>query len=330
MLRRLSVRIALLILIGAPLNFFLFINIDYAVVHWLGVPESRLTMFVEVGLLIVSTPLFIGLLATRYVTRPLERFVTAIEKVQHSTIPTELKPSGMREFDKVFAAFNALTQRLAAEEDLRKNLISDTSHELNTPLTAMLSQLTAIQDGILPANFERIAVLTQQTERLIDLVAQLDAYTRARLPGAASEVTAISLLEFCQHLEEMFKPLLTEQNMHLEYDVPYDYTLIADRTALEHILTNLIQNGVRHSGGSLIKITARSQCISVSDDGNGVAREHLPLLFERFYRVESSRSRVTSGLGLGLAIVCALAEGQGWHVYAEDAQPGLRVVLLTS
>ncbi len=326
MFRHLSLRIALLILIGIPFNFFLFTNINYVAVRFLGLPESGFVSFVQIGLLIVSTPLIIGLLATRYVTRPLKNFVAAIEAVQHTNYRARLEPSGVREFDQVFAAFNALTQRLAAEEELRKNLISDTSHELNTPLTAMLNQLTAMQDGVLPLTAERIAELTRQTERLIDLVAQLDAYTQARLPGAFDQATEIRLLDVCRQLEADFALLLAEQQMRLQFDVPHDYVVVADRAALERILTNLIRNAARYSNGNMITIAADEKHLSVSDNGQGVASKHLPFLFERFYRGDASRSRTTGGLGLGLSIVRALAEQQGWLVHAEDAKPGLRIV----
>ena len=289
-------------------------------------PDAPLANFVQVGLLVASTPLLLGVLASRYVTRPLKRFVAAIDAVQHNRTHIPITPSGIREFDHVFAAFNGLTMRLAEEEELRKSLISDTSHELNTPLAAMLSQLTAMQDGVLPVSAERIVGLKQQTERLIDLVAQLDAYTNARLPDAFDQIAALLLLDVCTQLEMFFAPLLAEQQMRLQIDVPPDYHVCADRAALEHILTNLIRNALRYSHGRVITIAAHANHLSVSDDGQGVAVEHLPRLFERFYRVDASRSRATGGLGLGLSIVRALAERQGWQAHAEDAKPGLRLV----
>lgn len=324
---RLSLRIALLIVIVIPLNFFVFINLNYLAVNLLRVPDSPLANFVQIALLIVSTPLLLGMLAARFVTRPLQRFVAAIDAVQQSRAHTPIPPSGVREFDHVFAAFNGLTSRLAREEELRKSLLSDTSHELNTPLSAMLSQLTAMQDGVLPVTSKRIDGLKQQTERLIDLVAQLDAYTQARLPRPLDQSSEVRLLDLCRQLESVVAPLLAEQGMRLQLDVPPDYVLSADRTALEQILTNLIGNAVRYCGGSTITIAADATQLSVRDDGQGVAAEHLPLLFERFYRVDASRSRATGGLGLGLSIVRALAERQGWQVHAEAVDPGLRIVI---
>jgi signal transduction histidine kinase len=330
MFRRLSLRIALLILVGIPLNFFLFMNINYVAVRVLGVPEEGLAAAAQVALLFVSTPLLLGLLVAWYVARPLQRFVTAIETVQRANDHSPLPPSGVHEFDQVFAAFNRLSRRLAAEEELRKNLISDTSHELHTPLTAILTQLTAMQDGVLPLTRERVTVLARHAERLVDLVAQLDAYTHARLPTAPNAAVALSPRDVCRHIEAGFAPALAEQQRYLRIAVPADYRLVAEPAALEQILTNLVQNALRHSRGQTITVAAEEARLWVQDDGQGVAAEHLPLLFERFYRVDASRSRATGGLGLGLAIVQALAERQGWRVHAEDACPGLRVVITTS
>ncbi len=324
--KRLSLRIALLMVIVVPLNFFVFININYLVVRVLGVPDTLLANVVQIGLLVISTPLLLGIFAARYVTRPLRNFVAAINAVQHDRAHAPLAPAGIQEFDQVFAAFNSLTARLATEETLRKNLIGDTSHELNTPLTAMLTQLSAMQDGVLPVTPARIAELQQQTERLIDLVAQLDAYTNARLPEACDRITALRLRDVCTHLEAVFTPLLAQQGMCLQIDVPPQQVVQADRAALEQMLGNLIRNALRYGHGCTITIATTDRSLSVRDDGQGVADDHLPRLFDRFYRVDPSRSRATGGLGLGLAIVRELAERHGWQVHAENARPGLRIM----
>lgn len=324
MLRRLSVRIALIITICGPLVFVLFTNLQYIAVLLLG--DSVWQNWVWIPLAIVSAPLLMGLLSARYVTRPLRAFVAAIESLRQNNYRTQLRPVGIREFDQVAAKFNALTQRLADEEELRKNLISDTSHELNTPLAAMLGQLTAMEDGVLPITPERVAILKQQTERLIALVAGLDDYTQARLPSAFEEQTPLLLFPICAQLERQLAPSLARHGMSLLVDVPQSYRVQANRAALERMLTNLIHNALRYSHGTVITVSAGETQLAVRDDGQGVPTEQLPHLFERFYRVDASRSRDTGGLGLGLAIVRELAERQGWQVHAEDAGPGLRVV----
>jgi two-component system sensor histidine kinase BaeS len=280
----------------------------------------------QIALIVLGGPIVLGLLAARFVQRPLRQFNDAIASLEQSDSKVELQPSGIQEFDEVFAKFNSLARRLQQEERLRKDLVSDTSHELNTPLTIMIGQLTALQEGKYRMSEERVAILKEQAERLAELVQQLDAYTKARTPDAG-ESEDIHLKQFCEDIITHFKLELTKKNIHATIDIPEDYTLRASRSALQQILTNLIQNTLRYSGATELTIVADHGQLTFSDNGKGVPAESLPYLFERFYRVDKSRNRSTGGLGLGLAIVRELAEQQGWGIEAKDAKPGLTFVL---
>jgi signal transduction histidine kinase len=323
---RLSVRIAALILVAGPILLVAFAGfnaVTYGAIH-VAVPWwSRL---LQVIALIVGAPLVMGLLAARFVTKPLSQFNQAITSLKESNYQVELQTTGIREFDRVFLEFNDLIGRLRREEELRKNLISDTSHELNTPLSAMVSQLTAMEEGVLPITKARVRTLAQQTNRLTELVAQLNEYTRAR-SATAEHKEGVHLYTFCKELRDSFGTQLEENKMRLDINVGASYVVQANRQSLERIMANLIQNALRYSGGTTIAITAHKKQIIFSDDGRGVPAESLPYLFERFYRVDSSRSRETGGLGLGLAIVRELAGRQGWQMHAEDNHPGLAVVI---
>jgi two-component system, OmpR family, sensor histidine kinase BaeS len=323
---RLSVRIAALILVSGPLALIVIVGLNgffYGSLHEAAPWWSRLF---QLFLIVLGVPLILGLLAARYVTKPLSQFNKAIASLKENNYQVELRTSGVREFDKVFNEFNDLTKRLRQEEELRRNLISDTSHELNTPITAMLSQLTAMQDEVLPITKERIRTLTNQTERLAELVAQLNAYTKARSLPSLEVKESIDLAAFCKDLQDLFGPQLQQRGMELRLDIPQGYVLSANRQSLERILTNLLQNALRYSDGTQIAIQASKVQLVVSDNGRGVPAASLPHLFERFYRVDASRSRETGGLGLGLAIVRELVQRQGWRIRAEGAYPGLRVV----
>jgi signal transduction histidine kinase len=323
---RLSVRITVILLTAGPLLLFAFVAFNAIYYGSLHQPAPFASRLIQLVLIILGGPLVLGLLAARYVTKPLVQFNKAIASLKENNYQVELKESGIREFDKVFAEFNDLIGRLRQEEELRKNLISDTSHELNTPITAMLSQLTAMEDGMLPTTKKRIHTLTMQTERLADLVAQLTAYTKARSDPVFDKPEAIHFRRFCSELLEMFAVQLNERKCTAVLDIPEGYVVRANRQALERILVNLLQNSLRYAHATTITISAGKGYIRVCDNGRGVPAESLPHLFERFYRVDSSRSRETGGLGLGLSIVQELAERQGWRIHAEDNQPGLAIV----
>lgn len=323
---RLGVRIAALILVAGPVALVSLTGFNAVIYGSVHTPTPWWSRLLQVLLIVLGGPLILGLLASRFVTKPLSQFNKAIASLKESNYQIELQQTGIREFDKVFSEFNDLIGRLRHEEELRKNLISDTSHELNTPLAAMSSQLTAMQEGVLPITKSRVRTLAQQTKRLTELVAQLNEYTRARSSPTETK-EGLHLYTFCKQLRETFLTQLHEKDMGLEIRVSPSYILSANRQSLERIMANLIQNALRYSDGRIIHISATKKQLVIADDGKGVPAVSLPYLFERFYRVDQSRNRETGGLGLGLAIVRELVHKQGWQIHAEDNQPGLKIVI---
>lgn len=272
-----------------------------------------------------SAPFLIGAFASWFVNRPLKQFTTALRLLEEKHY-TKLPLSGIQEFDEAFTDLNRLTTRLQREEELRKDLISDTSHELNTPLAAILGQLVAMQDGTLPITKERISSTREQTERLINLVQQLDTYTKARVPHTRQK-KLIELRSECQIAFMSLRELIKRHDVQIELKIDEDLRTKADPEALQQILVNLIQNTLRHANATKITIAANKNGLTYYDNGKGVSADHLQHLFERFYRVETSRNRKTGGLGLGLAIVAELADQQGWQIHAEATHPGLAIVV---
>lgn len=324
LLRQLSTRITVLILLSGPITLIL-IPVSNKFIQEIGVHDVLVALTVYV-LIALGTPLLLGLLAARFVRRPLRQFSDTVVSLKHDNYKVQVRPTGISEFDEVFSEFNDLIQRLRQEEKLRKDLISDTSHELNTPLATMIGQLTAMHEGKLPPTKERLATLKEQSERLADLVQQLDAYTKARMPHDGG-TEAISLRRFCEGLIGQFSMELEQKGIIAVLHIAEDTVVRANRSALQKILTNFMQNTLRYSEATELTISADEHSLTFSDNGKGVSSKNLPHLFERFYRVDKSRSRKTGGLGLGLAIVRELVEQQGWHIHAEHAHPGLSFVL---
>jgi len=271
---------------------------------------------------ILGLPLVLGWFASRLVVRPLRDFARAIAALQANRYETRLIASGITEFDRVFDSFNALAQRLRREEELRKDLISDTSHELYTPLTALTGQLIAMQEGTLPISPERIQLLREQVDRLTELVVRLDAYTRARAPQH-TRAEDVPLARVCARVVAELGQELRARAIDATVEIPDDLTVKADRQAFEQILLNILRNTLDHAGATEVRIVADKEGLILSDNGRGVPTESLPHLFEQFYRVEKSRNRASGGLGLGLAIVRELVERQGWTIRAEATRQGL-------
>lgn len=319
--KRLAVRLAVLIVIVGPVSFVVIMNGIYMAGLLMGEPQLQNSSWVIVAL--IATPLTVGVVTAGYLNRRLRQFVKAISALQSSNYRVEVKSSGIREFDDIAFQFNKMVKQLEREEELRKNLISDTSHELGTPLAATLSQISAMRENILKITPGRLAVLQTQVEQLIAVVDELDNYTLARLP--IKQMESLSLYEVAQTVRQQTQALLDKSAMQLMVTVPPERYIVANRAALERILTNSITNATKYSKGTRISIDSTPDGFSIADNGVGVPKKDRQFLFERFYRVEKSRSRATGGLGLGLAIVRELAMQQSWEVRAEDADPGLKI-----
>jgi signal transduction histidine kinase len=320
---RLSARIAVLVLTSGLVT--LVITLVFNELTSEIVPPSWMRLL-QIAVLVLGPPLVLGLLALRFVRQPLRQFSEAIASLKQSNYKVRLQLTGIGEFDEVFKELNDLTNRLRREEKLRKDLVSDTSHELNTPLTTMIGQLTAIQEGKYSMTEERVAILKEQAERLAELVRQLDAYTRARMPDAGEPET-LHLKQFCEEFVRHFSLELKAKGITVTLNIKDDAVIHASRSVLRQVLTNLVQNTLRYSQATEIIIEATADKLSFSDNGKGVPTRSLPHLFERFYRVDKSRNRETGGLGLGLAIVKEITEQQGWQIHAKNTHPGLGFTL---
>ncbi len=264
------------------------------------------------------------LMAYLFVAKPLQRLRHAVEKLKKREQQGEVEPTGVMEFDELIGDFNGLATELTRVELLRQNLISDTSHELKTPLSALKIQLEGIKDGVVTLDAARTTVLIDQVDRLSDLTERLQDYARLRSKAASLQKKTVSF-------SKVVSAVLAEHEVDLEkagitVEKRFEDTLSyqADRSLLTQLLTNLVSNAVAHAGATKLVITGSEHQFSVSDNGKGVPKEVLGDLFERFFRVNQSRNRSEGGLGLGLAIVREISHAHGWQVSAEDAKPGLK------
>jgi two-component system, OmpR family, sensor histidine kinase BaeS len=212
-------------------------------------------------------------------------------------------------------------------------MVGDIAHELRTPLTNLKAQLEAIEDGLLPADAETHASLREETGLLERLVDDLQEMALAEAGQLKLEITEVSLEEGARAAAASLKSAADAAGVRLVSEVPPDLPAArADSKRVGQILRNLLSNAITHSPrGAAVRITARENGshleVAVSDEGPGVAPEHHARIFDRFYRVDSSRSRSTGGAGLGLAIVRHLARAQGGDVRVES-EPGRGAVFL--
>jgi len=276
--------------------------------------EDFRTSLILIGILGLATAVILGYLLSQFFTDPLRRVTLGMKQLRQHTYKLRLDETGTPEIDAVIREYNSLTQKLHEAEQLRKNLISDTAHELNTPLTGLRAQLEGVHDGVLKMDHKRVTSLITQVDRLQGLVSALQEY--AQLRGAQYKLQAkrILLADLVNEVLKTNQSELTKAGVATEITIPKDLALKAYPVLLERVFTNLIQNTLRYAQATTLTITADEHTITFSDNGVGIPRKHWPLIFERFYRVDQSRNRQTGGLGLGLAMVKEIVEAHGWDI----------------
>jgi signal transduction histidine kinase len=217
-----------------------------------------------------------------------------------------------------------VVERLEQTERQKRQLISDVAHELRSPVTNLRCELEAMQDGLLPLDRARVDALHGETLLLQRLIADLQDLALADAGGLSLHVDRVDVGEIARRAAGSIAsgPRVT---VTVE---PAVLHVLADAARLEQMLRNLVSNARRHTPDSgRIEIRAGRDGearvrISVADTGSGIAADHLPHVFDRFYRVDQSRDRATGGAGLGLAIVRRLAEAHGGTALAESAGEG--------
>lgn len=233
-----------------------------------------------------------------------------------------------QEFDDLAASFNEMAARLENVETLRRRLMGDVAHELRTPVATISAYLDGIEDGVEELSPRTVEVLRAQASRLTRLASDLAAVTRAESGEQVLHREPADPREILQDAAAGVRDRYVEANVRLDVDVPSGLEpVLVDADRFGQVLTNLLDNALRHTpaGGRVTlsaALTTTGTRFAVTDTGEGIGAEHLPFVFERFYRVDTARDRGHGGTGIGLAIVRGLVHAHGGSVTAHSAGAG--------
>jgi signal transduction histidine kinase len=280
--------------------------------------ESLYRSILVVSVFAFFVSILLGFLIASFITRPLRELKKGIQKLRHNNYKYRIAETGDDEVDQVIKEFNNLSKGLEQEEILRKDLVSDVSHEFQTPLTALHGQVQGIRDGIFKPDKNRIEAIFSQIERLSSLVDNLQEYTRMRSSLPNIKIEECSLNKIVEQLLTLQKSNLDAAKINVENKIPKNFKLQADKKMLERVIDNIISNAIKYSKAKTLKFNLKDSILTIEDDGIGIQENDLKSIFERFYRVEKSRSRDSGGLGLGLAIVKEIVDTHGWKIKAES------------
>lgn len=268
------------------------------------------------GLTVVSgiMSLIAGGLLSRSLTAPLSRLADAARAIGARDLSHRVPVEGATEIRSLARDFNNMVEQLDRAQHLRQNMVADVAHELRTPLTVLQGNLRAILDGVYPLTTDEITRLYEQTRLLGRLVNDLHDLSQADAHQLPLNRVTVDTRTWLQEQLDAYKPLAETQNIALEDQVGSGLPVIqADAARLSQVIGNLVLNAIRHTpaGGRVMlkaEATGKELVIQVQDTGEGIAPEHVPFVFERFYRADPSRARESGGAGLGLAIARAIVE----------------------
>jgi len=279
---------------------------------------------IVLGALIGSLVAVIVMLAISHrIIQPVERLTAAAHQMEKGDLTARVNVQSSDEIGQLARAFNAMANGLARQEQLRRNMVSDVAHELRTPLTNIRGYLEAVQDGVMPLDTALADNLYEEAMLLNRLADDLQELALAEAGQLRLERQPVDIGEMAQAAAEAVRPQVDARGLRLSLDMPPGLWVEADAHRVAQVLRNLLNNAMDFTPrGGQITIAARREgafvCMEVRDTGPGIAPEHLPYVFERFYRADKSRARTTGGAGLGLAIVKQLIEVQGGRVWVNS------------
>mgnify|MGYP003481901393 CR=1 FL=1 len=298
-----------------------------------GLPANIVLQLAGAIIVAVLLATFAGTLLARKIARPLEGLASTATAISKGDLTQRVETeSNIAELHSLKQTFNHMAESLRQSDEAKKAFIADVTHELRTPLTVIKGTIETLEDGALDDAEGRGPLLTsmqRETDRLIRLVNELLVLTRADAGSLQLNLQSLDLAELAQARCEVFSGLATRQKVTLICTADYQSAPLmhADPDRLSQVIDNLLDNAIRHSPeNSRITILVKQvndgvEC-SITDQGTGIPAQHLPFIFERFYRVDAARSRnrKDGGTGLGLAIARALVNAQGGQISAQSVE----------
>lgn len=257
---------------------------------------------------------------------PVETLSATAERISGSSLKTRVfLDAPYAEFQRLARVFNAMLGRLQNVFEAQRRFIADAAHELKTPLTVIMGSLeVALKKSRSAEEYREVLIGNlEQVERLISLTRNLLSMAQFAGEHPPLHLAPLTIEPLVKNLIAELTLLAEDRNIKLTLDARPVPSVLGDEVWLRHLLINLLDNAIRYTnpGGTVTVCLSKTDgpvAISVKDTGLGIASEHLPHLFERFYRTDSARAADSGGTGLGLAIVKEIAEAHGGAVRVES------------
>ncbi len=273
------------------------------------------------------TAVLVSTFVTRRIVKPVQAMTAASQRIANGRYDERVQTVGEDELAELGRSFNRMAHELAQTEERRRQLIGDVAHELRTPLSSIKSVMEGLQDGVLRPEPETFASVEQEVNRLQRLVRDLEELSKAEAGQIPLEKEAVNPAELVETAVARLRPQFADKQVSLNTDIPPSLpVLTVDPARMTQVLLNLLGNALQYtpSGGQVtVRLSANDSVvqIAIQDTGIGLTVEQLSHIFERFYRVDRSRSRAGGGSGIGLTISKHLVEAHNGRLTATSPGP---------
>ena len=292
---------------------------------------ASLAISALIALMVSATAAF---LIARQILIPIKRLEAGAKTLASGDYSMRIDKDRTDELGDLIAHYNVLAETLARTSQAEREWISNTSHELQTPLAVLRAQIEALQDGVRQPNAETLAEMHAAQMRLSRLVQDLKILTYSREPELVTDMGREDLIEIAREAIETARPTLEAAGLEIECAFPEALPLGFDRLRIGQVIDNLLQNAARYTDApGKVRVQIRRAdglaYLSIDDTPPAAPDDVLPRLFDRFYRAEGSRSRALGGSGLGLSVCKAIVEAHGGTITAAASDMGGLNVTLT-
>lgn len=278
-------------------------------------------IIILMGFLLIVSYAIISLIISRKVESQINNVMLKAKYIADGEYDKEINiDTDIIEINNLSESINSLSQTIKKQEDIRKRLTGDISHELKTPLTNIQSHLEAMIDGIWEPTNSRLVSVKEESERLTGLVLDMQKLNKYDEYSIKLEKEKFNISKVITNILFNFSNTIHKKGLKFVFK-ENDKVLFADKDKITQALINLISNAIKYSkeNGKIeihIQEYDESIIIKIKDNGIGISNEDLPYIFERFYRTDKSRTRLTGGTGIGLTITKAIVESHGGKVRA--------------
>jgi two-component system sensor histidine kinase BaeS len=294
---------------------------------------GRLLWYSAIGAAVLA--LVLGILLAYNITRPIQELNNAIQTISQGKLGGQVLVRGRDELSKLASSFNKMSSDLERSNNARQQMTADIAHELRTPLSLIIGQAEAVHDGVLPPSIENFEIIREEADRLEKLVDDLRILSLADAGELSINLQPILPQMFMQEFASIYQVRFQEKHIILDLDISNDLPKVSiDPGRMTQVFMNVIDNAFRYTPDNGRIILSAHQLddqveLGVQDNGSGVPVADLDRIFDRLYRVDSSRQHEDGGSGLGLAIARSIVEmHQGRIKASRPVGGGLKISIL--